>query len=249
MSRISLIVFSFTVIYTGYFAFTAVSYSQVKDYENVNYKKLFVVISPKDSVISLNDKFIIKSTLTVFSDSAAISPSNYDADYRYGKIKFSPDFLKTIAADSTRKKSNIIITYRNLPFDIPDTYSRFEVLSKLDTLKKDTVQVVEIKQDFIEDIFSGSDLQKSGTIFRGFSIGNNRDLSLNSGFRLQMTGKLSKDIDITAALTDESTPIQPEGNTQKLQELDKVFVELRTSNITTTLGDIDVNFGLSLIHI
>ncbi|HEY3251476.1 MAG TPA: hypothetical protein VGK25_10205, partial [Ignavibacteria bacterium] len=97
--------------------------------------------------------------------------------------------------------------------------------------------------DFIEDIFAGSDLQKSGSIFRGFTIGNNRDLTLQSGFRLQMTGKLSKDIDITAALTDENTPIQPEGNTQKLQEIDKVFVELRTSNITTTLGDIDVNFS------
>src|SRR4030095_2496795 len=58
-----------------------------------------------------------------------------------------------------------------------------------------------------------------------------------------MNGKLSKDIDIVAALTDESTPVQPEGNTQKLQEVDNVFVELRTSNVTTTLGDIDVHFA------
>ncbi len=223
--------------------FTAVSVSQVKDYENVNYKKIILVLSPKDSVVSLGDKFIIKNTVTVFSDSSDIPPSNYSVDLRFGKIYFSKDFLTAVGADTSRKKSNIIITYRNLPFDIPDTYSHFELLTKLDTLKKDTVQVAEIKQDFIEDIFSGSDLQKSGTIFRGFTIGNNRDLTLNSGFRLQMTGKLSKDIDITAALTDESTPIQPEGNTEKLQELDKVFVELRTSNITTTLGDIDVNFG------
>jgi hypothetical protein len=86
-------------------------------------------------------------------------------------------------------------------------------------------------------------LQKSGSIFRGFTLGNNRDLTLQSGFRLQLNGKLSSDIDITAALTDENTPIQPEGNTQKLQEIDKVFVELRSSNVTTTLGDIDVNFS------
>lgn len=85
--------------------------------------------------------------------------------------------------------------------------------------------------------------RKSGSIFRGFTIGNNRDLSLQSGFRLQLNGKLSSDIEITAALTDENTPIQPEGNTQKLQEIDKVFVELRSSNITTTLGDIEVNFS------
>ena len=77
----------------------------------------------------------------------------------------------------------------------------------------------------------------------GFTVGNNRDLTLQSGFRLQLNGKLSSDIDITAALTDENTPIQPEGNTQNLQEIDKVFIELRSSNITTTLGDIDVNFS------
>jgi hypothetical protein len=228
---------------TGILVFSAVAYSQVKDYENVNYKKFLTVINSKDSIISLPDKFIVKGTVTVFSDSTEILSSYFSIDLRYGKITLSKEFLNIVAADSSRKKQSLIITYRNLPYNIPDTYSRFEILTRLDTLKKDTVQVAEVKQDFIEDIFSGSDLQKSGTIFRGFTIGNNRDLTLNSGFRLQMNGKLSKDIEITAALTDESTPIQPEGTTQKLQELDKVFVELRTSNITTTLGDIDVNFG------
>ncbi len=140
------------------------------------------------------------------------------------------------------KNVSFIVTYRNLPFNIPDEYSKFEVLTRLDTLKKDTVKVAEVKEDFMEDIFAGTNLEKSGSIFRGFTVGNNRDLTLNSGFRLQMTGKLAKDIDIVAALTDENTPIQPEGNTQKLQEIDKVFVELRTPNVTTTLGDIDVDF-------
>jgi hypothetical protein len=79
-------------------------------------------------------------------------------------------------------------------------------------------------------------------LFRGFTVGSNRDLSLNSGFRLQLNGKLSNDIEIVAALTDENTPIQPEGNTQKLQELDKVFIELRSKNVVGTLGDINVDF-------
>ncbi len=228
---------------TVFFVLSVPADSQVKDYDNVNYKKTVLVLSQKDSVVSLGDKFIIENSVTVFSDSAAVPAAFYTVDFRFGKLKFAKEFLDLVGADTSRKKSNIIITFRNLPFDVPDTYSHFEILTKLDTLKKDTVQVAEIKPDFIEDIFSGSDLQKSGTIFRGFTIGNNRDLTLNSGFRLQMTGKLSKDIDITAALTDESTPIQPEGNTEKLQELDKVFVELRSSNVTTTLGDIDVNFG------
>ncbi len=222
--------------------FTGAALTQQKPYEDVNYKKFVTTVNEADSLISLPDKFLIFGSFTLFSDSLEVSPANYEVDYRYGKIRIRKFFVDDIIRSGEPEKLQLIVTYRNYPFDIPDSYSKFEVLSKLDTLGGDTVKVAEIKSDFVEDIFAGTDLQKSGSIFRGFTIGNNRDLTLQSGFRLQLNGKLSSDIDITAALTDENTPIQPEGNTQKLQELDKVFVELRSSNVTTTLGDIEVNF-------
>lgn len=214
-----------------------------KPYEDVNYKKFVTTVNSNDSLITLPDKFLMFGTVTVFSDSAATSTANYTIDYRYGKIKLNRFFVDDIIKSGQPERLQLIVTYKYFPFTIQDSYSKFEVLTQLDTLKGDSVKVAEIKSDFIEDIFSGSDLQKSGSIFRGLTVGNNRDLTLQSGFRLQLNGKLSSDIDITAALTDENTPIQPEGNTQKLQEIDKVFVELRSSNITTTLGDIDVNFS------
>lgn len=214
--------------------------SQIKD--DVNFKKYFTAVTQNDSVISLPDKFIIENSVNVYADSVLVSPDSYKIDYRYGKIFISRSYLAGLFSKPEIKNVSFIIIYRNLPFKIPDEYSKFEVLTRLDTLKKDTVEVAEVKEDFIEDIFAGTNLEKSGSIFRGFTVGNNRDLTLNSGFRLQMTGKLAKDIDIVAALTDENTPIQPEGNTQKLQEIDKVFVELRTPNVVTTLGDIDVDF-------
>ena len=62
-------------------------------------------------------------------------------------------------------------------------------------------------------------------------------MSLNSGFRLQFSGKLSSDVEILAALTDENTPIQPEGNTQTIQELDNVYVQIKSANYEATLGD------------
>ena len=55
--------------------------------------------------------------------------------------------------------------------------------------------------------------------------------------RLQLSGKLSNDIEIVAALTDENTPIQPEGNTATLDELDKVFIQVKHPNVTGTFGD------------
>jgi hypothetical protein len=219
------------------------SYAQDNVLSDINYKKYFTTITVNDTVITLPDKFITENSLTVFVDSIVISASAYTVDNRFGKIKFSKIYFEELFSLTARANAPVIIAYKNLPYNIPDEYSRFEILTRLDTLKEDTVKVAEIKDDFIDDIFTGTDLEKSGSIFRGFTIGSNRDLTLNSGFRLQMTGKLSKDIDIVAALTDETTPIQPEGNTQKLQEIDKVFVELRTPAVTTTLGDIDVNFS------
>jgi len=60
---------------------------------------------------------------------------------------------------------------------------------------------------------------------------------------MQLSGKLSSDLDIIAALTDENVPIQPEGTTQTLQELDKVFIELKNPRYGATLGDFVYEIG------
>ena len=87
-----------------------------------------------------------------------------------------------------------------------------------------------------EEIF-GSRIEKSGTLVRGFTVGTTKDFTLNSGLRLQLSGKLSDEIEVVAALTDENTPIQPEGNTERLDELDKVFIQIKHPNATGTFGD------------
>ena len=43
------------------------------------------------------------------------------------------------------------------------------------------------------------------------------------------------------ALTDENTPIQPEGNTERLDELDKVFIQIKHKNASGTFGDYELN--------
>jgi hypothetical protein len=58
---------------------------------------------------------------------------------------------------------------------------------------------------------------------------------------MQLTGKLADDVELIAALTDENSPIQPEGSTQTLQEIDKVFVELNHPSYGATLGDFTID--------
>jgi hypothetical protein len=80
-------------------------------------------------------------------------------------------------------------------------------------------------------------LQKNGSISRGISIGNNQNSSLQSQLNLQVFGKLTDDIEIEMAATDNSIPFQPEGTTAQLQEFDRVYITAKTPFIKLTAGD------------
>lgn len=167
---------------------------------------------------------------------------DYVLDYSHAGITLDSTF-KAALVSSGRGQHTLVVFYRYFPFQFQDSYFKRKLVVLKDSVGKDTLRVARPRSSFgLDDIF-GQNLQKSGSIVRGFTFGSNRDLSLNSGLRLQLSGKLTNDIDVVAALTDENTPIQPEGTTQTLQEFDKVFVELRSTDAAATLGDFNLDFA------
>lgn len=189
---------------------------------------------------------------------------NFSNNYLISNLSIVPFTETIILRDSLLKKGDYRFSYENgsfmlsdsLPYSIFDTlfvtYSTYRIpLRKeykhrslviiYDEKTGDTVKIAEPQQSLLspESIF-GRNIEKSGTLVRGFTIGTNKDFSLNSGLRLQLSGKLSDDIEVVAALTDENTPIQPEGNTERLEELDKVFIQIRHPNAAGTFGDYEL---------
>jgi len=77
----------------------------------------------------------------------------------------------------------------------------------------------------------------AGAFGRGLSFGNNQSLVLNSNINLQVNGKLGNDIEIHAAISDENIPLQADGNTQQLNEIDQVFIEIKRKNQSLLAGD------------
>ncbi len=205
---------------------------------------VLLVRSSPDSIIRLPHTFVAPGTDTVVAGPATLLRGrDYTAGYGTGTIVFNgPSMLRlldTLASDSAR----ILIWYRYLPLDLRASFGRRVLITPPDTsLQADSIRFAKSVSSFTaEDIF-GPNLQKSGSIVRGFTVGSNRDLSLNSGLRLQLSGKILQDVEVTAALTDENTPIQPEGTTQTLQEFDKVFVEIKATDVAATLGDFTMEF-------
>lgn len=86
-------------------------------------------------------------------------------------------------------------------------------------------------------LFSMDGIAKSGSLTRGIAFGNAQDASLVSSFNLQLAGKLNNDIEILATITDENIPVQPDGNTQQLQDFDKIFIQLSKGSTQVIGGD------------
>ncbi len=150
-------------------------------------------------------------------------------------------YAKIAPGDSLR------IRYKRLPFNLPRTLRLFAVDSlqnkqTIDSLKL-AGKAVGLRRIRFENPFihlNEGGLHTTGSIMRGIQVGTNRDFTLNSGLNLQLSGRLTDNVQIIAALTDEATPIQPEGNTKTLQEVDKVFVTFKSPYIQGTVGDFNL---------
>ena len=151
---------------------------------------------------------------------------------------------RTIRFFTVQPNDTLRIRYRRLPFDFRQRYTLFSEETVSDSALKDSsgrkrFKAIRFVNPF-EHISSG--LQTSGSIMRGVQVGTNRDFSLNSGLNVELSGRLTDNVEVVAALTDEATPIQPEGNTQTLNEVDKVFVKFKSPYVQGTVGDFNLEY-------
>jgi hypothetical protein len=84
-------------------------------------------------------------------------------------------------------------------------------------------------------------LDYNGSYGRSITVGNNQDVVLNSAFNLQASGYILDSIKLEAALTDNTIPFQPEGNTQRLQEFDQIFIRLQKKKHSLQIGDYNLD--------
>jgi hypothetical protein len=193
----------------------------VKDTLHINLTNEYRISS--FNIIPFSEKIYINKRL--------LEKTEYRFLYSQSSFSLSPETKYSLL-------DTLIVVYKTVKLNLKREYKRRSLLVNYDNQFADTVRTLKnISEPLTTESIFGKGIQKSGALVRGFTFGTNRDLQLNSGLRLQLSGKLSDDIDIVAALTDENTPIQSEGNTETLDELDKVFIEIRHKNAVGTFGD------------
>jgi len=87
----------------------------------------------------------------------------------------------------------------------------------------------------------GPGLDYNGSYGRSIALGNNQDVVLASAFNLQASGYILDSIRLEAALSDNTIPLQPDGNTQRLQEFDQIFIRLSKRPYSLQAGDYNLD--------
>ncbi|HET6567160.1 MAG TPA: hypothetical protein VFG50_04285 [Rhodothermales bacterium] len=187
----------------------------------------------RDGLVLLRP-YVVPHSLELLSDGIPIDSTRYRVEYRVGRI-----WLSESLTDSARV---LVARYRAQPFAFKEVYRSHTIGSSatLDSASADSDGGPEQGPHTPFDPFAGSHLQRRGSITRGILAGNRRDVSVESGLRMEVSGELIDGVQIQAALTDENTPIQPEGTTQRLSEFDRVSIQLMAKYGTARLGDFDL---------
>ena len=185
-----------------------------------------VRIKPSFTSVKIDTLSIYPNSFFALCNGDTLSKSDYNIYYSTATFQF-------LGKDT----STILLNYRVLPFDLSLRYRQYDstILSKIGIDEREKYKIVNSYS--VNDAFGGQELSKNGSISRGVSFGNRQDLGINSALNLELSGNLSPNLKILAAVSDANIPIQPDGNTNKLQEFDQVFIQVYNEHIKLTVGD------------
>lgn len=193
------------------------------------------------SVQNLRTARISTAPASTILDSLSIVPGSVvtEVDTSFYTIDYSN---ATISWNKKPSIDTIEIQYRVFPFSFGKKVFHKDRALNYDTnyvLLPFTYSATDVTSDgpFVD--FGNVDY--AGTFGRALSFGNNQDVVLNSQFNLQLEGDLGDSIKIRGAITDNTLPFQPEGNTQQIQEFDRVSIQLERRNSKLTAGDFEMN--------
>lgn len=195
-----------------------------------------VVVDATSRTLQLSHRYLDPATLVV----TTLNGDTVDND---GLLNLDPTRGRIQWLQTPR--DSLHLSYRYLPVVVLDTLQRRSPLraSAVDSLVAgETITTMTARDPFEQSGRYASNLRRSGHILRGVQVGSGRDVSLESGLHLSLDGRLARDIEVRALLDDRTLPIQPEGTSRRLTELDQVYIDVTAGRTRGRFGDYRLDF-------
>ena len=179
--------------------------------------------------------FVLTDSLTVVPSSVRANGRGLDYDGRTERYRWVRPALRD--SSGAARPDSLLVCYRVLPLRL--TAARFRrPRSLMDSIgfRQSSMRMEDFSVK--EQILNTPGISKTGNLSRGLSFGNTQNVFVNSALNLQLEGQLAENIHLTAAISDQNVPFQPEGNTQQLQQFDKIYLTLTNPIWNLTAGDV-----------
>ena len=206
-----------------------ICFSGVYSQENKSLYNNKKMATSKDTIQIENESLNSGFLKLLDAKNEIIDTSFYKVDFKKGTLLLNKEVYT--------KLDSITVYYLKYPGFLTKEYTIYDS-SRLVSNDIDSEKQYKIDPSPIQKNIPFDGLNTSGSITRGFTIGNNQNTVLNSNLDLQITGKISEKVNLRASLQDSNIPLQDGGYSQKLDQFDNVFMELYSDKWSIRAGDV-----------
>lgn len=182
--------------------------------------------------VSIKPDSFVLDTVSIVPHSFSIKGVD-SADYKLDYINAVLYWIKKPATDSVQ------VSYRVFPMKLNKKTTGMN-FDSLVLFSGSSIASQVINTSTQRDIFNFGNINAQGSFGREIGFGNNQSAVVNSNLNVQLSGMLADSIELQAAISDNNIPIQPDGNTQQLNEFDQVYIRFKKKNWQLNIGDIDI---------